>query len=355
MVLKSPAPTARQVKTTAAVVRWYLDVHHGRQGDPGLVGSLCDPARLGFFAVDPQALAALDGDALFRMLIGVTMFQRRQDVQIAAILRGMTPERADELTNQRTLLAMADGCGCPNVRSAQALASSCDLAKDPESKVGTCATSPGLDCHLKRHTVWMRRYGHFGKIPTSAALVVREAGASDLGDLIRRVRRSPGTKAQRAEAVEAALCGVWRVSDKIAAMFLSLLANPDIAPGGEGWDDVDWRRYVVVDSNVDLFLKAVGYRGASSYDARRRFVQELARDIDLRSMKRGLRRYNPRLVQQAMFLFMSASNRRSLRHDCMHKRPASCEGCPRLVSALCPVRRAPLRDSRRLPLLQDFG
>lgn len=343
----APAPTRRQAEITEAVVRWYLDVHHGQPGDPGLIGSLSDTARLGYFAADPQALAALDGGALFRLLVGVAMFQRRQDVQIAAILRGMTREQAGELTDPGRLLDLAEGCGCPNAQSVQALASACDLTKDPRTKVGTCAANPGVDCHLKRHTVWMRRYGHFGKIPTSAALVIREAGASDLGDLIRGLRRSSSSRARRAEAIEAALCRVWRVSDKIAAMFLSALANPDVAPGGKGWQDVDWRRYVVVDSNVDLFLKALNYRGPGSYDARREFIKALSAGLDLRSMKRGLRKNNPRIVQQAMFLFMSAANRRSLPHDCMHQRPDACLRCPRQVAGLCPVRRAPLDPRRR--------
>ncbi|WP_437546931.1 hypothetical protein WME97_43840 [Sorangium sp. So ce367] len=309
----------------------------------------CDPSHLGTFAVQREALLAGDGAALFQLLIAIAMFQRRQDVQIAAILRSLGPDQAAELTDHRRLLALVDASPCDKIKSVESLIYSCDLTKNPDTKQGTCASRPDLACHLKRHTVWMKRYGHFGKVPTSAALVVYEAAARDLADLFRQARASARGRLARAKAAEAALCRSWRVSDKIAAMFLSLISNPDLTPGISGWEDVDWRYYVVVDSNVDLFLAAIGYHGTKTYAARRAFIQALSAQINLQTMNRRLRRDNPRLVQQAMFLFMSAANRRALPHDCMHLRPASCAQCPKDVVALCPVRGAPLR--RRLPLV----
>lgn len=50
-------------------------------------------------------------------------------------------------------------------------------------------------------------------------------------------------------------------------MFLSMVTNPDLSPGMTSWrDGLDWTYYVVVDSNVDLFLASIGYRGGKSYD-----------------------------------------------------------------------------------------
>ncbi|HET7756328.1 MAG TPA: hypothetical protein VFK87_03645, partial [Steroidobacteraceae bacterium] len=80
-------------------------------------------------------------------------------------------------------------------------------------------------------------------------------------------------------------------------------SNPDLSSGMAPWTHgLDWTYFVVVDSNVDLFLAASGYSGGRSYDARRAFVQKIADRIDLRRLDRRLRKYNPRLVQQAMNL-----------------------------------------------------
>jgi hypothetical protein len=346
--LGAPAPSDRQVAVTRAVVRWYLDYHYGREGDPGTVGMFADVARLGAFGVPRDAIARNDPAALFKLLIGIVMFQRRQDVQIAAILRSLTSAQVADLTNLRRLLTLIDASPCPNVKSVQALATRCDLAKDPVTKQGTCSAYPAVNCHLKQHTVWMRRYGHFGKVPTSAALVVREAGARDLAEMLSNAAKDASSPAAGAILVEAALCRSWRVSDKISAMFLSLVSNPDLTPGAAGIGEVDWRRYIVIDSNVDLFLREIHYGGPKTYAARRAFVRALSQRVDLRSMKPRFRRDNPRIVQQAMFLFMSAANRRALPHDCMHSRPASCTRCPRQLKELCTVRDAPIR--RRLPI-----
>lgn len=352
---RAQTPTAHQVDRTRAAVRWYVENHYGRPGDPGTLSMFTDPSRLGPFAIPRKAVLKGDGAALFRLLVAVTMFQRRQDVQIAAILRSLRPDQAAELTDLGSLLAMVDACPCEHSKTTGVLAAACDLAKDPVTKEGLCASHPGVECHMKRHTVWMRRYGHFGKVPSSAALVVREAGARDLADLLRRSRRGVKGPTARAEAAADAISRAWRISDKISAMFLSLIANPDLTPGVSGWDDVDWRHFIVIDSNVDLFLAAIRYQGAKKYEARRSFIRALADAIDLRAMNSRLRRNNPRIIQQAMFLFMSASNRRSLGHDCMHRRPDSCASCPKPLADLCPVRDAPLAR-RRLPILgNDSG
>ena len=64
----------------------------------------------------------------------------------------------------------------------------------------------------------------------------------------------------------------------------------------------------------------------------------IATRIDLRSLRKGLRPVNARLVQQAMYVFMSATNRRVNADDCMHAGVAACGACPADVRKLCPVR-----------------
>jgi hypothetical protein len=297
----------------------------------------CDPARVGSFAVDRRALRDGDGRALFRLLVATAMFQRRQDVQILRILQGIDASDASEISDAERLLALVDDGGCAHMRTTQALAAMCDLDKEPRTRVGCCGANPSVACHLKRHTVLLKRYGHFGKVPTSIALMVRESGAKDLAELRRLVMKRERDPLARAQALEQELSRAWRVNQKIASMFLSMITNPDLSRGMAPWTrGIDWTYYVVVDSNVDLFLASIGYNGLGTYDARRDFIRELARGIDLTEFDGALQSYNPRLVQQAMYLFMSTTNRRAAAADCMHMAPSACATCPRVLRRRCP-------------------
>jgi hypothetical protein len=308
-----------------------------------------DAGRVGAFAVDRADLAAGDATALFRMLLVTAMFQRRQDVQIMRILRGITRADAAELSDSRRLLALVDGGRCKHMRSTTALHGACDLTKDSANRLGCCAANPRVGCHLKRHTVLLKRYGHFGKVPTSLALILREAGVADLGALRAEIFRRETSPLGRARALEVALSHAWRVNQKIASMYLSAVTNPDLCRAPAPWrDGVDWTYFVVVDSNVDLFLESIGYRGGRSYDHRREFIRALARRIDLAALHRRLRTFNPRLVQQALYLFMSGTNRTASPIDCGHLGRAACAKCPTSLARRCPRRTpAPSRPRRK--------
>jgi hypothetical protein len=175
-------------------------------------------------------------------------------------------------------------------------------------------------------------------MPTSAALLLHEAGQPSLTALFKQVCLTHRTRRARAVALEAALLQVWRVSYKLANMYLSALANPDLNPQGPWAAPLDWTYFVVIDSNVDRFLASVKYEGASDYGTRREFLQTLARGINLRAFRRDLHAYNPRLVQQALYLFMSASNRRDSGRDCSKAQAPACSQCSRLLTVRCPVR-----------------
>jgi hypothetical protein len=331
-------PTRRQVNAARAIVRWYIELYYGTPDDPGVPSMFCDPTRVGAFAVDYNALRAGEHEALFRLLIATTMFQRRQDVQILRILRGIPAVEVRELTDSRRLLKLVDETPCEHLRTTLALRERCDLAKDARTRMGRCSANPRLECHLKRHTVLLKRYGHFGKVPTSAALILREAGVDSLPALRSRVMRRERDATARARALEVELARAWRISQKIACMFLSGVSNPDLWHGRAPWArGVDWTHYVVIDSNVDLFLAAIGYSGLKTYDARRAFVQSLAKRIDLNALDPRLHAYNPRIVQQALYLFMSATNRRALARDCMHLGVEACRRCPADLRRRCPV------------------
>jgi len=177
-------------------------------------------------------------------------------------------------------------------------------------------------------------------MPTSVALSIKESGARDLSGLVVRVIGAHRTRLARAIALETALSAAWRVSQKIASMFLSAVTNPDLSPASTvPWaKSVDWTYFVVVDSNVDLFLASIGYAGRGTYDARRNFIRALAARIDLRQLDGHLRAFNPRIVQQAMYLFMSATNRRVILGDCSHVGASACRRCPSMLAKRCSLR-----------------
>jgi len=336
--IRPQIPRAKQIAATKAVVKWYLANHFGRPTDPGVVEMFCDTTRVGAFAVDRRALRVGRGDALFRLLVATAMFQRRQDVQILRILQGMSSTDADEIGDAARLLDMVDAGTCEHMRTTTAIVEECDLTKHPRTRLGCCSANPRVACHLKRHTVLLKRYGHFGKVPTSIALMVREAGVKDLAALHRKVVADERDPLLRAQALERELSRAWRVNQKIASMFLSLVSNPDLSRGLAPWGrGLDWTYFVVIDSNVDLFLASIGYSGSGTYDARREYVRAIASEIDLCEFDSTLHAFNPRLVQQAMYLFMSAANRRAAEGDCVHLAPSACSTCPRVLRTRCPV------------------
>lgn len=328
-------PSRRQFAAARSVTAWYMRSYYRTEDDVGVPEMFCRRDRVGHFAVDRGGLAAGAPEALFGMLVTMTMFQRRSDAQIMRVLRGIARDDAHEMIDAERLLALADG-GCEHARSLDALLDRCDLGKCPDTKRGICGQRPKTACHLKRHTELLKRYGHFGKVPTSAALTLRAHDVSDLPSLRARIWEISSDPHERALALEEALSRSWRISEKIAAMYLSAVTNRDLSGELAPWaDGVDTDHFVVIDSNVDLFLKAIGYEGLMTYRARRAFVQALAARVHLDELHPGVRRYNPRIVQQALYMFMSESNRRESAADCSRQAPASCRACPRALAANC--------------------
>ena len=329
-------PTRSQRTACRRVVQWYMRLHYGAACDPGSAEMFTSRAHLGHFAVDRARVRAGDPQALFQLLIAVAMFQRRQDTQIMKILRGISRRDMSELTDPWRLLRLADDAGCPHLASSTALHGECDLTK--VDGAGTCGQAPRIGCAPKRHTVMLKRYGDFGKLPTSAALMLREADARDLAHAFRSILNEVQGATARAVAMEALVCRVWHVHEKLAAMYLSLLTNPDPHLGfGTFSEGIDWRYFVAIDSNVTNFLQWISYGGAPTYSARRAFVRELSRRIELSEVNPRLRGTNPRVIQQALYLFASSTNRRALDADCSRLGASACRSCPRPLVSLCPL------------------
>lgn len=343
--LRSEGPLQVQTGVVQQIVAWYLGLYYDTSEDLGTAAMFCDGAKVGYFALPRERLIAADGPVLFRLLVMMTLFQRRQDAQVLRILRGIGRDDAHELGSAEALLALVDDRPCRWMVTTQVLHETCDLGKMPVTGLPCCTRNPSKSCHLKRHTALLKRYGDFGKAPTSAALVLREAGANNLNEVKAQICGRERDLLQRAKLMIEALSRAWRVSEKIASMFLSAVANPDLAGSAPSWSaDLDWTFFVVIDSNVDLFLRSIGFPGGRDYEARRAFMFGLARTIDLRQLRPELQRYNPRLVQQAIYMFMSASNRRQSPRDCSQKGVDACGRCPSALRQRCPVRPA-LRDS----------
>ena len=337
MTREIPKPNCQQYSAARAVTVWYLDTYYGTPEDVGVSSMFCREDCVGHFAVDAKGLSTGDGDMLFRLLVTMTMFQKRSDRQIMRVLQGIAKRDAREMTDAAVLLELSDTLDCPNAGDLSLLKERCDLAKDLESKRGICNAYPNTHCHMKRHTELLKRYGHFGKMPTSAALAMRTNGVMSLVELKDRIWKDTECPIERSIALEQAISRSWRVSKKIASMFLSAVTNQDLSGDLAPWSQgADTNHFVVIDSNVDLFLKATGYAGPKSYEARREFIQSLAMRVPLDKYRPTMRRYNPRIVQQALYMFMSESNRRASDSDCSHTFPPVCLTCSSTLLPICP-------------------
>src|SRR5687768_3342615 len=240
--------TATQIAATRAIVSWYFKTHHGSQHDVGLPAMFMSSRVVGEFAVTPEEFESGDPRALFRMLIACSMFQRLRDQLVLKILQNMPTRYAREIADAAKLRTWARESPCAHVKSTTSLREHCDLTKD-KSGHGCC--SYDIQCHLKEHTVAMKRYGHFGKVPTSISLAIAESGVDNLAELYASVRAIDESERARSVRLEATLSRAWRVNQKIASMFLSLVTNPDLArPAVAPWSvDIDWAYFVVIDSN----------------------------------------------------------------------------------------------------------
>ena len=84
---QAPRISTAVIQEIERVVGWYLETAYGRWEGPGTIPYYADAARIGRFAVDLDALAARDADALFQLLITMGSYQSRRDVDIMAIQR----------------------------------------------------------------------------------------------------------------------------------------------------------------------------------------------------------------------------------------------------------------------------
>ncbi|MCB9507841.1 MAG: hypothetical protein H6697_09280 [Myxococcales bacterium] len=311
------------------IVGWYLRHAYGEVEGPGRVPYFADPARVGPFAVDLSALRARDDDALFRLLVLMGLYQSRRDVDIMALQRAMPARTARELLAPSRLRLLVERSRCERLRSAEAFDVGCDVYRDFDREAASCGHRPRTRCHVKDATLAIRRMGDMGMLPTSAWL---HLGSGGLRRWFEEVCAAAPSPTERARLLAARLATIHRIGPKLAAMYVSALSAPELTPGFAPWrPEIDGSRLVVVDANVARVIDHLRRgRGPHTYGRRAAWLIAVADQIDLRTLRRDLPSRSPRLVQQALYVFRSRSNRADRQDGCA-QRP--CRACP---SRACP-------------------
>lgn len=322
-------PSERAVREIEAIVGWYLDQAYGQSEGPGLTPFFGDAARVGAFAVDLDRLRRRDDAALFRLLVLMSLYQSRRDVDIMAIQRTMARGAATALTSTTKLQVLVEDGRCDRLRSASAFDAGCDVRRDFARETAACGYRPRTACHVKAATLAIGRMGDMGMIPTSAWLHVGRVG---LGQWFDEVCAATTAPTARAELMVDRLATIHRIGRKLATMYVSALSTPELSPGFAPWQpEIDGSRLVVIDANVGRVIDQLRRgRRPRTYQAMADWLIAVADRIDLRRLRADVPARSPRLVQQALYVFRSRSNRIEHGSDC---KAAPCATCP---SAACP-------------------
>jgi hypothetical protein len=316
------------------VLDWYFENIYRTLEGPGVLPFYCDPERVGHFAVAPDELATGKPTALFGFFVAQAMFQARRDVLIMEQQRGMRRRDATSLLSPALLRRKMSESDCAVLASSKEFDRQCSVAKT--GLVADCARHHGVRCHVKDATGLLNRVGDMGKLPTSAWLHLLKEGALTRG--IEEVTAMSTDPRRRAELLVDRFSRIHRVGRKLATMFVSALSTPPLAPGLTPWfPKIDGNDLVVVDTNVARAVAALRAQPAPSargYDAAVLWIRNQARAVDLRRFDPALPKYSPRIVQQALYVFCSRSNRAS-RSDPCADRASECTNC---IPRICPFR-----------------
>lgn len=129
----------------------------GRPGGAARASSVSDPARVGHFAVAPADLASGSETTLFRLFVGMSMFQARRDVVIMAQQRAMPRDAVLALTSPARMREAARASPCLQLANATTFDEGCSVRK---ARAGmTCDHHPSADCHVKQASSLLRRMG----------------------------------------------------------------------------------------------------------------------------------------------------------------------------------------------------
>lgn len=327
-----PVPRAKRGydPTVRRIVTWYFERVYGRWEGPGTVPFYCDPWRVGHFAVRPADLTAGKPSTLFRLFVGLAMFQARRDTVIMAQQRAMSRADALALTSPTRIERAVMQSGC-ELLVAGFFDAGCDVRK--VAGRARCSHRPKAECHIKDAARLLNRTGKLGKLPTSAWL---RLGNGNLAREFERVCALDADPQKRAAQLVNFVGGVYGVGEKLATMFVSALSVPALAPELTPWyPEVDGAGLLVFDTNVVRVVDALrGPRASRTQEARARWLRTQAAKIDLREYGPDLPRHAPRLVQQAIYSFGSKSNRIVRGDPCAEGEER--EACLTCAPAVCP-------------------
>lgn len=339
--MKKAACLSRGIETLAicenleteifSIVRWYFTHWHGVWD--GTIPFYCKGKEVGCFKVPEQGLARGDEDAIFQLLVVLSMYQALRDVVIKKQQRKLTRSAVRVVLDLGYIGRLISRHGCPAFKSANNFERECDVRK--KDGAVDCGYCPGVPCQVKDATVIFNRMGDMGKLPSSAWL--RLWKTCDTRRVLEDIRREEKSPSKRSELLVNRFTAIHRIGRKVATMFVSALSTPALAPGLTPWfPDVDGNELVVIDTNV---ARAVDYlqsaKAAKTYSSREAWIRKQASRIDLREFSPDVPSYSPRLVQQALYAFCSKSNRTARNDPCMTA-PGSCHEC---APALCPFAR----------------
>jgi hypothetical protein len=318
-------------KALRQITRWYFTKAYGSWEGPGILPYYCDPGRVGAFAVSPQALAAEEEEALFRLFVGMSMYQARRDVIIMKQQRGMTDLVVNRMASLPLVRNSIRSSSCSYLQEAESFEGGCSVRKR-DGQVD-CAEPAASGCHVRLASAALRRYGDSGKLPTSAWLRIwRHGGLAHLLSAVCRHDRNP---VKRAELLVRELSKVFRVGRKLASMFVSALSVPALAPGLTPWfPRIDGASLVVIDTHVAFAIRRLSPKPLTGYERQSEWLRSQAAAIDLRVFGDHLPRVSARMVQQAVCVFGSRSNRAANHDTCSVSQ--GCHGCEQ---RLCPFTR----------------
>lgn len=319
--------SSASLEAVRRMVAWYFQHAFGRWEGPGQVPFYCDPSRVGHFSVTSEELAAGSESGLFRLFIGLAMYQARRDVVIMDQQRRYSAEQVGTMASLTCLSRRLQGSRCSLLSKADQLERECSIEK-VAGRV-TCRHRPRSACVVKDATGLFNRMADMGIMPASAYLRIWQPGG--LRQVLEDVLMGHADPCRRAELLVERLGKVYRVGRKLASLYVSALSTPALAPGMTPWyPQVNGYSLTVIDTNVARVVDALAGVGAT-YQARNTWLHMIAEKLDLRLYHSEVPAFAPRLVQQALYVFCSKSNRRAHGEPC---RSGLCVGC---VPQFCPV------------------
>lgn len=325
-----PAVGANVLHEIERVVQWYLETAYGRWEGPGTKPFFADLSRIGHFAVDLDALTARDEGATFRLLVTLASYQSRRDIDIMQMQRTMKPRVVSAMTSPVRLKVLTTSGNCSHLSDAATFDRYCDVRRDLLGGTATCSTHPRTPCHVKNATMAIGRMGDFGKLPTSAWLHLRDGGFARWLEEVTTTHHDPRA---RARAMVERTAEIFRIGVKLATMFVTALSVPELTGFAPWSPNIDGSRLLVIDGNVARAIQ-LWRRGPlwTNYERNARWLLARAKLIQLSRFHPSLPPCSPRLVQQAIYLFRSFSNRKAHRDRCAAK---PCASCP---SRICPYK-----------------